>query len=187
MSTITITEFISIDGVIEDPGGSENFKHGGWRFKFDDPEAGRFKLDETMASDGLLLGRTTYEGFAEAWPSRTDEFGFADKFNGMPKYVVSTTLQDPSWNNTHVLRSIDDVRRLKESGDERLVVHGSGSLARALLAAGLVDEVALMVFPVVLGAGKKLFGDADDLQTMSLTANQTLADGTLILTYAPQA
>src|SRR3954467_15364118 len=125
MTTITITEFISIDGVIEDPGGSENFKHGGWRFKFDDPEAGKFKLDETMASDGLLLGRRTYEGFGEAWPQREGEF--ADKFNSMPKYVVSSTLKDPEWTNTTVLDGdlAEEVTKLREGDGGDIVVHGS--------------------------------------------------------------
>src|SRR3954466_12144238 len=134
MGRIVVTEFISLDGVIEDPGGSEDFKHGGWSFAFSRGEEGdKFKLDQTMGSAGLLLGRTTYEGFADAWPSRDGEF--ADKFNTMPKYVVSSTLKDPEWTNTTVLDGdlAEEVGKLREGGDGNIVVHGSAQLAQALL------------------------------------------------------
>lgn len=164
MRRLVVTEFITLDGTIEDPGGSEKSPFGGWAFKFDrGSEGNKFKLDETMASDALLLGRTTYEGFAAAWPGRTDDEGFADKFNSMPKYVVSSTLTSPTWNNSHVIGGDleKEVTALKEGGDGDLVVHGSGQLARALLERDLVDELRLMVFPYIAGGGKKLFAESE--------------------------
>src|SRR3954452_2324722 len=140
MRTITITEFISLDGVIEDPGGAEGYAHGGWTFDFDDPAGMEFKLAETLEHEALLLGRVTYEGFAAAWPDMEDDAGFADKMNSMPKYVVSTTLQEASWNNSHILRSVDDVRELREGDGGPILVGGSAQLSQALLAADLVDE-----------------------------------------------
>src|SRR6266508_1123024 len=134
MGRIVFTEFVSLDGVMEDPGGSENFQHGGWSFEISRGEEGdRFKLDETMASDALLLGRATYEGFAAAWPSREGEF--ADKFNSMPKYVVSSTLGQPSWQNTTVLKGdlAEEIARVRAAHEGDVVVHGSASLAQALL------------------------------------------------------
>ncbi len=183
MGRIVVTEFISLDGVVEDPGGSEDFKHGGWSFEFSRGDEGdKFKLDEAMGSDALLLGRRTYEGFAEAWPSRDGEF--ADKFNNMPKYVVSSSLDDPSWTNSTVI-GLDDVASLRDKHDGDVVVHGSATLAQALLDQGLVDELRLMVFPVVLGSGKRLWGETDDKQTMKTTSSQTVGDGVSILVYEP--
>jgi dihydrofolate reductase len=162
MGRIVVTEFVTLDGVIEDPGGSEGWEKGGWAFQFDrGPEGDRFKLEETMESKAMLLGRRTYDGFAAAWPSREDEMGFARKMNGMPKYVVSSTLTDPAWENTTVVSGdIDEaVRRLKRDLDGVILVPGSAQLAEALRGAGLVDEYRLMVFPVILGSGKRLFGE----------------------------
>src|SRR6476646_4049794 len=155
MGRIVVTEFVSLDGVMEDPGGAENFKHGGWSFKIARGDEGdKFKLDETFASDALLLGRKTYEGFAAAWPSRDGEF--ADKFNTMPKYVVSSTLAEPEWQNSTVLKGdlAEEVGKLKERQDGDVVVHGSPQLVQTLLEHDLVDELRLMVFPLVLGTGK---------------------------------
>ena len=186
MGRIVVTEFISLDGVIEDPGGAEGYRHGGWSFKFSDPEGMKFKLDETLAFDALLLGRLTYEGFAAAWPGREDEAGFADKMNSMPKYVVSTTLTDPSWNNTTVLPGIDAVAELKQrEGD--ILVAGSAQLHQGLVERGLVDEWRLMVFPIVLGSGKRLFGDAADATGLELVDSRQLASGSLYLTYRKAA
>jgi dihydrofolate reductase len=181
---IVVTEFVSLDGVMEDPGGSENFKYGGWTFEIPRGEEGdRFKLDETMASDALLLGRVTYEGFAAAWPSREGEF--ADKFNQMPKYVVSSTLDDPEWENSTVLRGdlAEEVEGVKARHDGDVVVHGSAQLVQGLLERGLVDELRLMVFPVVLGAGKRLFGETSDKKRLQLVDSKTVGDGVVILTY----
>jgi dihydrofolate reductase len=187
MRKIVVTEFLSLDGVMEDPGGAEGFKHGGWSFKFSDPEGMKFKLDETLGSGALLLGRVTYEGFAAAWPDRTDDVGFADKMNSMPKYVVSTTLRDPSWGDTTVISDnvVEELTRLKDAPGDDIYVHGSRTLVQTLLANELVDELHLMVFPVVLGSGKKLFGDFDDANTLKLASSRALDNGTLILIYEP--
>jgi dihydrofolate reductase len=184
MGRIVVTEFVSLDGVMEDPGGSENFKHGGWTFEIDRGEGDTFKLEETMATDALLLGRVTYEGFADAWPSRDGEF--ADKFNSMPKHVVSSTLERPEWSNSSVLEGdlATGVAKLKEQYDGDVVVHGSGSLVRALLEDDLVDELRLMVFPVVLGSGMRLFGETAERTRLQLVDTRTVGDGVLILTYA---
>jgi dihydrofolate reductase len=188
MGRIVVTEFISLDGVIEDPGGAEDFKYGGWSFEIERGEEGdQFKLDETMSSDALLLGRRTYEGFADAWPSREGEF--ADKFNNMPKYVVSSTLKDPEWTNSTVLDGdvAEEVSKLRHEVDGDIVVHGSAQLVQALVEHGLVDELRLMVFPVVLGAGKRLFGETSDKRRLRLADSKTVGDGVTILTYEPAA
>ena len=184
MGRIVVTEFISLDGVVEDPGGSEDFKYGGWSFEFNRGEEGdRFKLDETMASDALLLGRVTYQGFADSWPQRDGEF--ADKFNNMPKYVVSSTLENPEWNNSTVLKGdvVEEVSNLKKELDGDIYVHGSCQLAQTLIENDLVDALHLMVFPVVLGAGKQLFGETGDKKTLKLTDSKTVGDGVSILVY----
>ena len=184
MGRIVVTEFASLDGVVEDPGGSEDFKHGGWSFEFSRGDEGdQFKLEETMASDALLLGRVTYEGFAKAWPTREGEF--ADKFNQMPKYVVSSTLEDPEWTNSTVLEGdvAEEVSRLKERHDGDIVVHGSVQLVQTLLEQDLVDELRLMVFPVVLGAGKRVFGETSDKKRLQLADSKTVGDGVAILVY----
>jgi dihydrofolate reductase len=184
MARIVVTEFVSIDGVVEDPGGSEDFKHGGWSFAFDRGDEGnKFKLDETMEADALLLGRVTYEGFAEAWPSRDGEF--ADKFNNMPKYVVSSTLSDPEWTNSTVLKGdvVEEIQKLRQADGGQIVVHGSVQLAQTLIENDLVDELRLMVFPVVLGAGKRLFGETSDKKTLRLTNSQTVGEGVAILVF----
>ena len=182
MGRIVVTEFVSLDGVMEDPGGAEGYKYGGWTFEFARGEEGdNFKLDETRATEALLLGRKTYEGFAAAWPSREGEF--ADLFNSMPKYVVSSTLENPEWKNTTVLRSVDDIPELKEATDGDLVVHGSAQLAQALIDRDLVDELRLMVFPVVLGSGKPLFGATTDKKTYKLVDSKAVGDGVAIVTY----
>lgn len=185
MGKVIVTEFISVDGVIEDPGGAEDFKHGGWSFEFDRGDDGdRFKLDEALNSDALLLGRKTFEGFAEAWPSREGEF--ADKFNGMPKYVVSTTLKDPEWNNSTVIDGnlAEEIAKVKDSHDGDIYVHGSGRLVNSLLQEDLVDEWHLMVFPVILGEGQRLFEDGADLSKLKLADSRTVgSDGVLVLVY----
>jgi len=186
MGRIVVTEFVSLDGVMEDPGGAEDFKYGGWSFEFSRGEDGdQFKLDETFATEALLLGRRTYEGFAAAWPSREGEF--ADKFNSMPKYVVSSTLKDPQWTNSTVLDGdVDEaVSKLREEIDGDIVVHGSGQLVQALLDNDLVDELRLMVFPVVLGAGKRVFGETRDKKAFRLTDSRTVGDGVAIMIYEP--
>jgi len=186
MGKIVVTEFMSLDGVVEDPGGAEDYKHGGWSFEISRGDEGdKFKLDEALASDALLLGRTTYDGFAEAWPQRDGEF--ADKFNGMPKYVVSSTLRDPEWTNSTVIAGdlAQAVADIKAKHDGDIVVHGSAQLAQALLAQDLVDELRLMVFPVVLGSGKRLFDDDAVKKPLRLTDSTMVGDGVAILVYQP--
>ena len=186
MGKIVITEFISLDGVVEDPGGSEDFKYGGWSFEFSRGDEGdKFKLDETFASEALLLGRVTYEGFAEAWPSRDGEF--ADKFNNMPKYVVSSTLDAPEWKNSTVLKGdlVEEVEKMKREQDGDIVVHGSARLVQTLIEHDLVDELRLMVYPVVLGGGERLFGETSDKKRLRLADSLTVGDGVALLIYEP--
>jgi dihydrofolate reductase len=186
MGRIVVTEFTSLDGVVEDPGGAEDYRHSGWSFEISRGEEGdQFKLDEALASEALLLGRITYEGFADAWPSREGEF--ADKFNEMPKYVVSTTLQDPDWNNSTVIQGDvpKEVARLKDEIDGDIVVHGSPTLVQTLIDNDLVDELRLMVFPVVLGSGKRLFGDTSDKKPLRLAGSRVVGDGVSIQIYEP--
>ena len=186
---IVVTEFVSLDGVMEAPGGEPGFKYPGWTFEFDRGDDGnQFKLDETMQADALLLGRRTYESFAGAWPQREGEF--ADKFNAMPKFVVSTTLKDPEWNNTTVLAGGDataEVRKLKEDFDGELQVPGSQRLVQELIESDLVDQINLMIFPVVLGTGKRVFGVTSDKKTLRLAESKTVGDGVVILIYEPRA
>jgi dihydrofolate reductase len=187
MGRIVVTEFVSLDGVMEDPGGSENFKYGGWTFEISRGDEGdKFKLDEALGADALLLGRVTYEGFADAWPSRSGEF--ADKFNTMPKYVVSTSLDDADWSGSTVLEGdlADAVSDVKQKHDGDIVVHGSAQLAQELLEQDLVDELRLMVFPVVLGSGKRLFGETSDKKPLQLVDSKTVGDGVAILIYRPE-
>ena len=186
MGALVVTEFVSIDGVFEDPGGSENFEYGGWTFEYGRGEDGdRFKLDEIMQSEVQLLGRVTYEGFAAAWPSREGEF--ADKFNAMPKYVVSSTLEEPEWNNSTVLKGDvpAEVAKLRQEQDGDIVVHGSARLVQTLVEHDLVDELRLMVFPVVLGSGKRLFGETSGKKPLRLVDSKVVGDGVAILVYEP--
>jgi len=185
---IVVTEFVSLDGVMEAPGGGEDFKHAGWTFEIERGDEGdKFKLDETLSSEALLLGRKTYEGFAAAWPSRTDEVGFADKFNSMPKYVVSSTLENPEWNNTTVLKGdpVEEVSKLRQRPGGDIVVHGSAQLVQTLLEHDLVDELRLMIYPVVIGTGKRLFGETSDKKHLRLTDSKTVGDGITTCIYEP--
>lgn len=184
MGRIIVTEYISIDGVIQAPGGDEDFEHVGWVFEFDRGDEGqKFKDEETFDSEAQLLGRLTYEGFAPAWPTMEGEV--ADKFNAMPKYVISKTLRDPEWNNTTILDgdAIEEARALKDRVEGNIVVHGSAQLAQALFEHDLVDELRLMVFPVVLGTGKRLFTDPASKKTLKLADSRVVGDGVAILTY----
>ena len=194
MAKLVITEFVSLDGVVEDPGGFSEFKHAGWgkaaaalffTWSLGGEEAEQYKLDETLGTKALLLGRVTYEEFAAAWSPRDDEL--ADKFNSLPKYVVSSTLEDPEWNNSTVLDGdvVKEVSRLKRELDGNIVVYGSVRLARTLIEHDLVDELRLMVSPVVLGAGERLFGETSDKKSLRLLDTTTVGDGVVIHTYEP--
>src|SRR5712692_7528840 len=183
---IVVTEFVSLDGVMEAPGGGEDFRHAGWSFEINRGDEGdKFKLDETLSSEALLLGRVTYEGFAAAWPSMEGEF--ADKFNTMPKYVVSSTLEHPEWNNSTVLKGdvAEEVAKLRQKLDGDIVVHGSARLVQTLLEHGLVDELRLMVYPVLLGSGKRLFGETSDKKPLRLVDSKVVGGGVAILIYEP--
>jgi dihydrofolate reductase len=186
MGTIVISENLSLDGVSEDPAGVESFRLGGWFWETDRGEDGeKFTLDKTLGTEALLLGRRSYEFFAATWPSRGGEL--ADKLNSLPKYVVSSTLEDPDWNNSTVLKGdvVDEVSKLKQELNGEIVVLGSLRLARTLIEHDLVDELRLMIYPVVLGAGARLFGETSDKKAVRLVDTQTVGDGIVILTYEP--
>jgi dihydrofolate reductase len=189
MGSIVVSEFVSLDGVMEDPGGAEGTRHAGWTFRFDRGADGdRFKLDEVLAAEALLLGRVTYQGFAQAWPTMEDPVGFAAKMNAMPKFVVSNTLTDvdANWNNSTVVRGdvVTELKALKAATTGELLVAGSASLVQMLTQHGLVDEYRLMVFPILLGSGKRLFGDLNDAPRLVLGGVRTVGeDGVVILTY----
>jgi dihydrofolate reductase len=188
MGKIVVTEFVSLDGVIEAPGGGEDYKHAGWTFEINRGEEGdKFKLDELVEAEAQLLGRVTYEGFAAAWPTMEDGAGFAEKMNGMPKYVVSSTLQEASWENSTILRGelADEVAKLHREIDGVILVAGSAQLVQGLLEHDLVDELRLMVFPVLLGEGKRLFGDVTAKKPLNLVDSKTIGDGIALLTYEP--
>jgi dihydrofolate reductase len=206
MGTIVITEFVSLDGVVEDPGGIGDFKHAGWTFQIErggeerrglgqaDPEqllhrvpiaVAEYKLRETLGTEALLLGRITYEEFAALWPPRDGEF--ADKFNSLPKYVVSSTLEDPDWSNSTVLGGdvVEEVSSLKRALGGDIVVHGSIRLARTLIEHDLVDELRLMVYPIVLGSGERLFGELSDKKPLRLVDTRMIGDGVVLHSYEP--
>jgi dihydrofolate reductase len=186
MGKIVVTEFVSLDGVMEDPGGAEDYKYGGWTFEIDRGEEGdKFKLDELFEAEAQLLGRVTYEGFAAAWPAREEPGGFAEKMNSMPKYVVSSNLEEASWNNTTILHGdlADEVAKLHREIDGIILVAGSAQLVQGLIEHDLVDELRLMVFPVLLGEGKRLFGDVSAKKPLALTDSKTVGAGVVVLTY----
>jgi dihydrofolate reductase len=186
MGKIVITENISLDGVIEDPTGLEGLSVGGWFWETDRGEDGeKFTLDKTLGTEALLLGRRSYGFFAATWRSRGGQL--ADRMNSLPKYVVSSTLEDPDWNNSAVLKGdvVNEVSKLKQELNGEIVVLGSPQLARTLIEHDLVDELRLLVYPVVLGAGARLFGETSDKKPMRLVDTQTVGDGIAILTYEP--
>ncbi len=188
MKRIVVSEFVTVDGVMEDPGGAEGFPRGGWAFKFErGPEGDKFKLDELESADTLLLGRVTYEGFAAAWPGRTGEF--ADKMNNMRKVVVSKTLKNPAWKNTQVISSnvpaeLAKLRMGPGNGD--ILVAGSATLVCELLEHGLVDELRLMVFPTILGDGKRLFMQLPEASSWQLVESKPVGSGVMTAVYQPK-
>jgi dihydrofolate reductase len=190
MGRIVVTEFVSLDGVMEAPGGGEDYEHAGWTFQIPRGEEGdNFKLQETLDAEALLLGRVTYDGFAAAWPQMQGMGAFGEKMNSMPKYVVSSILERADWNNSTVLSGelVEEVAKLKRDLDGTILVAGSALLVQALLEQELVDELRLMVFPVVLGSGKRLFGPASDKQRLRLTDSKIVGDGVAILIYESAA
>jgi dihydrofolate reductase len=188
MGNLVVTEFITLDGVIEDPGGSEDSEHGGWSFRHPAPEGQQFKFDELRAADVQLLGRVTYEGFAAAWPGLEEATGeFGKKMNAMPKVVVSTTLTEAAWNNTTIVSGnlAAEVARLKQRHAGDVLVAGSATLVRSLAELNLVDEYRLMVHPVVLGHGKRLFSDGFPAGDLELAESRKVGPDVLLLTYRP--
>ncbi|HET7509447.1 MAG TPA: dihydrofolate reductase family protein [Solirubrobacterales bacterium] len=186
MGRIVVTEFVSLDGVIEAPGGGEDYRHGGWTFEIERGQEGdKFKFDELVEAEAQLLGRVTYEGFAAAWPQMEDEAGFAEKMNTMPKYVVSSTLERADWQNSTILSGdpADSVARLKEEVDGVILIAGSATLVKALIEADLVDELRLMVFPVLLGEGKRIFPEGEAKHRLQLAEAKTVGDGIVLLRY----
>ena len=177
MRKINVTEFVSVDGVMESP-------HE-WSGQYFSEEVGKFKNDELFASDAILLGRVTYEGFAAAWPSRTDDDGFADRINSLPKHVVSTTLEAPEWNNSRVITSdiAGELRKLKDEPGQDILLYGSARLVNSLIPLGLIDEYQIMIFPVVLGSGKRLFDDKLDKTALKHVKTTTFDSGVVVLTY----
>jgi dihydrofolate reductase len=186
MRKIIVTEFITLDGVIEAPGGNETpHPHGGWQFKYNNPESGKYKVDELAAADALLLGRITYDNFAAYWPNQTGA-AFADPINRLPKYVVSRSLQKVDWNNSHILRDLaKDVAALKKTEGGNILVYGSGTLVKALLQHDLIDELHLMVFPLSIGGGLRIFDDNRELKKFGLKYSRAFDNGVLILEYQP--
>jgi dihydrofolate reductase len=186
MGKIVVTEFVSLDGVVEDPGGSEDFKHGGWTFEFSRGEEGdKFKFDELVEAEAQLLGRVTYEGFAAAWPQMSDEAGFAEKMNSMPKYVFSSTLASAEWTNSTILSGDfrAEIAKLKDEVDGVILVAGSAQLVQGLVEHDLLDELRLMIFPVLLGSGKRLFAEHADKKKLKLVDSKTVGDGIAVLRY----
>lgn len=179
MGKLVATEYVSLDGVMDEPGH--------WSFDFWSDEAARFKLDELGAAEAQLLGRKTYEGFAAAWPAMQDEAGFADKMNAMPKYVVSATLQTADWTNSHIIRDnvIEEINKLRQRPGGDLLLAGSGALFDTLMQADLIDEYRLMLYPVILGTGLRLFKEGIAKKPLRLTSTRPLSKGVTVLTYEP--
>ena len=184
MRRVVVSEFVSLDGVMEDPGGAENFERGGWTMPYGGDDIWQFKRKELFDSDALLLGRVTYEGFAAVWPTVADEQGFADRMNGIPKYVVSRSLTDPRWNNSRVLNGdiATELAQLKQQPGANILVGGSATLVQALMRLELVDELRLLVYPVVLGSGKRLF-DQGATTTLTLDEGRTFSSGVVGMVY----
>lgn len=186
MRKVVVSEFLSLDGVMEDPGGSEGFERGGWTTHYGDPEMGKFKFEELFGSDALLLGRVTYEGFAAAWPSRSDDEGFADRINALPKYVASRTLDNLTWSNSHLVEGevAGEIARLKEQPGQDILIYGSRQLVWSLMKQDLIDEYRLLIFPIILGSGIKLFPDGITT-SLRLVDSKTYGSGVVNLTYQP--
>ena len=186
MRKIIVSEFISLDGVIEDPGGSEKSKHGAWTFLYWTDDIGKYKAEELFACDAQLLGRVTYEGFAAAWPTMEGTGEFGEKMNGMPKYVVSKTLNKLDWNNSNLIKEnvVEEIAKLKQQPGQDILVGGSAKLINSLVPHNLIDEYRLLVYPIVLGSGKRLFQD-DNMAKLSLVESKSFSTGVMALTFRP--
>lgn len=179
MRKIIATEYVTLDNIMEEPGK--------WSFPFWNDEAAKFKFDELFACDALLLGRVTYEGFAKAWPAMTDEAGFSDRMNNLPKFVVSTTMDKAEWNNSTVIKEnvVEEITRLKQQPGQDILLAGSGQLLHTLMQHDLIDEYRLMLHPIVLGSGKRLFHDGIATKTLKLVDTRTFSTGIVVLSYEP--
>src|SRR5712692_6279805 len=188
MRKLIVSEYVTLDGVMEDPGGGEKTQHGGWSFQFWNEEAAKYKFDELFASGALLVGRATYQGFAKAWPSMHDEQGFADRMNNLPKYVVSTTLKKVEWNNSHLIKGniSEEVSKLKQEAGQDILVAGSSQLVHTLMTHDLIDEYHLMVHPIILGGGKRLFREGTEKEALRLVDTKIFGSGIVVLTYQPK-
>lgn len=187
MRKLIVTEFITLDGVVEAPGGDEtNHPHGGWQAGYRDPVGGKYKMDELASVDALLLGRKTYDQFAKYWPTQTGP-GFGERMNALPKYVVSTSLQKADWNNTQILRDVaKEVAELKQTSGGDILIYGSATLVKSLMHHDLVDELRLLLYPVSVGGGLKLFDDKFEMKKFKLKHSVVMDNGVLILEYLPQ-
>src|SRR5215472_11047810 len=184
MSKIVVSEFVSLDGVMEDPGGAEGTKHGGWTFQFGGPAQEQWKSDELFRADALLLGRKTYQGFAAAWPTMPGTGAYGERMNSLPKYVAGATLSDMNWNANLLQGDLaEELSRLKQEMDQDILIFGSRQLVQTLHAQNLIDEYRLMVFPVVLGSGKRLFGEDSEKKTLKLVEVSSFPSGVVVLTY----
>jgi len=186
MRKVVATEYVTLDGIFDDPGGGDGTQHGGWSFQFWNEEAAKFKYDELFASDALLLGRVTYEGFAKAWPTMTGTGEFGERMNSLPKYVVSTTLQELTWNNSHLISEnvAEEIAKLKQQEGKDILLSGSGKLVRVLMQHDLIDEYRLMVHPTILGSGKRLF-DGSEVKVLKLVKTKSFSSGIVVLSYEP--
>jgi dihydrofolate reductase len=184
MRKVVVVEYVTLDGVMEDPGGAEKFEYGGWTMAYWDDEIAKIQFDSLFASEALLLGRVTYQGFAAAWPKMKDDAGFADRMNGLPKYVASTTLEEVTWNNSRLIKGnvAEEIAKLKQEDGQNILIYGSGKLVRSLQQEGLVDEYRLLVYPVVLGSGKRLFEGVSKTK-LSLVETKKTPSGVMLLDY----
>ena len=185
MRKIIVSEYVTLDGVIEDPGGGDKSKYGGWSRQFWNEQAMKFKYDELFACDALLLGRVTYDGFAKAWPTMKDTGDFGERMNGIPKFVVSTTLKSAEWNNSTIINNnvVEKIRALKEQSGKDILVEGSSELVYSLMQNDLVDELRLMIHPIVVGGGKRLFGERIDRKVLKLVDTKAFSSGMVVLIY----
>jgi dihydrofolate reductase len=186
MRNVIVSLFVSLDGVMEDPGGAEKSEYGGWTWPYHNDEIGKFKFEELFASDALVLGRVTYEGFAAAWPSRTDEAGFAQRMNSIPKYVASTTLKEAGWNNSTLINADveGEVSRLKQQPGQDILIFGSGAVIRTLMKHDLVDEYRFLIYPIVVGIGKRVFGP-ENHRALKLLETRSFKTGVVLVRYKP--
>ena len=187
MRNVVVSEYVTLDGVMEDPGGVDTFKEGNWHFPFLNEEAQKYKHDELFACDALLLGRRTYQEFAPVWPQVSDETGYADRINSLPKYVVSTTLSELSWNNSRLIKGnlAQEVTKLKHEAGQDILVFGSGELVYQLAQENLIDEYRIMIHPVIVGSGKRLFGERSTPKAFRLVSSKRLGASIVMLTYQP--